>query len=371
MAEGAEREFVPRVPEERAYHGLLLAVLLPIVSLPLTWGAALWARRRARGRPREARRWSRLLLILALVDTLFGAAVLVALYAPPPVAEATRESRPRVDEDARPGRHGLFVPAHPREAAQCALDAAPELGWRDLAFPGAALLLVVAFGVRARQRGDSQRTLALGVAALLASFAIAAATRAVGCVAIGGHSVGTLVLAQLAQALALASLGGWLARRWRRPRRMPLPVLTARTFYYAACWAPRALAIALVVARVEASLGLQIAGPLAHLVDAELGMAGVLMVLLASAVLGPLGEELLFRGALQPWLRERHGPAVAITGAAAIFALMHVQHGAAMVVPFVLGAVFGWSRERGGTVAAAVIVHGLFNAASVGLALLH
>ncbi len=366
-------EFRPRVAERSAYHGLLFAILIPVATLPIAWGVALWAHRRAKAT--GSRTWARRLLGLAFVDTLVGASVLVALYAPPPAAAVTRADRPSVAPAERPGAGGLFTPRHARGTATCFADAVPDPEWRTSVFFGAALLFALGIGVVARRRGASggaaARMLGGGALVLATSFLVAALVRSALCTACGGHAPGTLILAQLAQALALVVGGAWLARGFRDPRKMPFGRGLGLTYLYALTWAPRALALALVVARIEASVApMQMAGPLAHLLGAELGVVGGGLVLLAGGLMGPLGEELLFRGALVPWLGRFVSKRAAIVCISALFALLHVEHGAAMVVPFVMGVVFGWSRLETGSVWAAVAVHATFNTASIAVSVL-
>lgn len=85
-------------------------------------------------------------------------------------------------------------------------------------------------------------------------------------------------------------------------------------------------------------------------------LPGVLTLGLAAA----LGEELVYRGALQP----RFGLVVT----AALFALTHNQYGlsVATLVVFVLGLVLGWTRQRANTTTA-MILHATYNIA-IGLA---
>ena len=84
----------------------------------------------------------------------------------------------------------------------------------------------------------------------------------------------------------------------------------------------------------------------------------------------PFLEELVFRGGLQgwllTWLRYAIGPitlANVLTSLA--FALTHVMvwgHTAAALV-FVPSLAFGWTRDAHGSVAGAVVMHALWNAA--------
>jgi membrane protease YdiL (CAAX protease family) len=75
---------------------------------------------------------------------------------------------------------------------------------------------------------------------------------------------------------------------------------------------------------------------------------------LVMAVSAGIGEETLFRGALQPRLR--------ILLTAAVFALGHVQYGfsPAIVEIFVIGLVLSWLRDRANTTTC-IVVHAGYN----------
>jgi len=96
--------------------------------------------------------------------------------------------------------------------------------------------------------------------------------------------------------------------------------------------------------------------------------AGMLpMLLLAFVVLGPLQEEMLFRGFLYRGLAPALGvwPAIALT--AITWALMHAQYQWFFVGEiFVLGLALGWLRARSGSTILTFALHATVN----GLALL-
>jgi len=75
-------------------------------------------------------------------------------------------------------------------------------------------------------------------------------------------------------------------------------------------------------------------------------------VLLVYAVLAGIGEETVFRGALQP--------RVGIVITALLFTMIHVQYGVTPILGavFVSGLVFGWLRQRMNTTTA-IIAHGM------------
>jgi uncharacterized protein len=91
----------------------------------------------------------------------------------------------------------------------------------------------------------------------------------------------------------------------------------------------------------------------------------VLLVGILGMTLGPLCEELIFRGFLQPVLIRSLGVAGGIVGAAVPFGLLHLQeygyswrHGLLITAA---GATFGWMRHRTGSTKAAAVMHAAYN----------
>lgn len=74
----------------------------------------------------------------------------------------------------------------------------------------------------------------------------------------------------------------------------------------------------------------------------------------------PLFEEMLFRGALLPWLGQKMRPALAVAASAALFASMHVN---LVVLPyaFIAGLALGWLRLRTGSTLPGILMHVLNN----------
>lgn len=69
------------------------------------------------------------------------------------------------------------------------------------------------------------------------------------------------------------------------------------------------------------------------------GLASILFLLFTGAVLGPIDEELVFRGVVQSAL-EKYGPWVALIGSSILFAAIHGQS-VIFVDAFVMGLFFG------------------------------
>jgi len=100
-------------------------------------------------------------------------------------------------------------------------------------------------------------------------------------------------------------------------------------------------------------------------------------VLVLSAVLvAPLFEELFFRGMVLPALAKRIGLWGGIVVSALLFGVVHLNQaedllgGALLLLRLVpLGILFGWLYHWRGTIVVPIVVHSIFNAASVVLLL--
>jgi membrane protease YdiL (CAAX protease family) len=92
-----------------------------------------------------------------------------------------------------------------------------------------------------------------------------------------------------------------------------------------------------------------------------------------SVTLGPLMEELLFRGFLYPLLRKHFGVLTAIIGTALPFGLVHLaQYGyswASGVLIFMVGVVLATVREKANSLAAGFLVHVAYNGVIVAILL--
>lgn len=101
-------------------------------------------------------------------------------------------------------------------------------------------------------------------------------------------------------------------------------------------------------------------------VAASTSASGVLLLGLGAIVVQVTGEEIYFRGWLQPALTRRWGWAAGIVASALAFAALHVAGGArapiSLVNLFLGGLMFGLFAARGGGLAAAVGAHLAWNA---------
>jgi uncharacterized protein len=124
---------------------------------------------------------------------------------------------------------------------------------------------------------------------------------------------------------------------------------------------------------VAAAVVISIAGMLLRTPDLDMPMkhlmsdrTAVLLVGLAAITVGPICEELAFRGFLMPLLVRSLGPVAAIVLSALPFALLHGPQYAwswrHVTLITLAGSAFGYTRWRTGSTAAAAIVHAAYNA---------
>ncbi len=85
---------------------------------------------------------------------------------------------------------------------------------------------------------------------------------------------------------------------------------------------------------------------------------------LAASVAAPIGEELFFRGWLQPLLSTRWRPAFSIGLTAVVFSLVHLDP-VGFLPRVELGVIFGLLRHRTGRLAPSMAAHAAHNLASV------
>jgi len=93
--------------------------------------------------------------------------------------------------------------------------------------------------------------------------------------------------------------------------------------------------------------------------------SSVLLIAIFAVTLGPLCEELAFRGFLQPVFVRSFGAAAGIMLAAIPFGVLHLsQYGGSWrhgLLITVAGAGFGWMRQTSGSTRAAAIMHAAYN----------
>jgi membrane protease YdiL (CAAX protease family) len=93
--------------------------------------------------------------------------------------------------------------------------------------------------------------------------------------------------------------------------------------------------------------------------------SSMLLIAIFAVTLGPLCEELAFRGFLQPVLVKSFGAVAGVVLAAVPFGLLHLsQYGGSWRHGFLItvaGAAFGWMRQASGSTRATTVMHAAYN----------
>jgi membrane protease YdiL (CAAX protease family) len=127
-----------------------------------------------------------------------------------------------------------------------------------------------------------------------------------------------------------------------------------------------------VTAGIVLAFAIALLGGLLGTTDADMPMRemlkdrlSILLVGIAATTVGPLSEELAFRGFLQPLLTRTFGALVGIFASALPFGLLHgAQYGWSwrhILLVTIAGSAFGWMRYRTGSTAAAAVMHAAYN----------
>ena len=94
------------------------------------------------------------------------------------------------------------------------------------------------------------------------------------------------------------------------------------------------------------------------------GIKGFLLAVIVAVIIGPLVEEIFFRGFIYPAFKRRLGVWPAIITSSVIFGVFHVNPWL-MFPTALMGVAMAWLYERNGSLAAPVFFHGLNNLVSV------
>jgi membrane protease YdiL (CAAX protease family) len=136
-----------------------------------------------------------------------------------------------------------------------------------------------------------------------------------------------------------------------------------------ACWYTVAggarLGILLAPVLRIAARGTAAPDELTSMVQGAVGAPALALLAVPIVLFGPIGEELAFRGLLQPALARRWGRGVAIAVTAILFAALHWHYGFKLPQVLFLGAVLGWARVASGGLRAPILLHMLVNGASL------
>jgi membrane protease YdiL (CAAX protease family) len=147
-----------------------------------------------------------------------------------------------------------------------------------------------------------------------------------------------------------------------------------RPFWRSLGWVPSPLPLFWVVlAGMTTAIGVALVSSLVQTPNTSNPMTellqdrtSVILIAIFGITLGPLCEELAFRGFLQPLLVRSLGAVAGILAAAIPFGLLHFQEYGnswrhALVISLA-GAAFGWMRQATGSTKASTIMHAAYNA---------
>jgi hypothetical protein len=155
--------------------------------------------------------------------------------------------------------------------------------------------------------------------------------------------------------------------------RILLRVQYDRPFWFSLGWRPTRLSAAtLILLGTAASIGVIFLGALLRTPNTENPFTellkdriSIMVVMFFGITLGPLSEELIFRGFLQPLLVRSLGVPLGIFGAALPFGILHFwEYGKSwrhvLLISFA-GAAFGVVRQITGSTKASTIMHAAYN----------
>lgn len=229
---------------------------------------------------------------------------------------------------------------------------------------------LLVFARRARARGVAALPAGLLIGSLVFSGALLwivqhAIDRVAGGTSLGGwllavdgSEVGLLAAAALSLRLSIRR-GIVPAPHWRPPA----VAVVGRGLLYAAGLGARAFFLGFAAWSVT---GLLRWSPMDDPWSSATGLPrpGMLLFVLGAVALGPLSEELLFRGLLLPWLERLYTARTALFLSAGLFAVQHLAYGPGVLSIAAIGLVLGWARQRTGGLSAPLFIHTLYNGAA-------
>ena len=190
------------------------------------------------------------------------------------------------------------------------------------------------------------------------------------CRVLGGPSLGGPLLALLANAAALLGVGSILKARMRRAGLLEAQVGNPIGAF-------RAVIVGLfylfaTVVRVEIALWVVAAFWKIRLVEPDrtgfgpllsaMGWDGKALLIFTLVIVGPIAEEVLFRGVILPRLAPLLGAGWAAVLTSGLFAVLHLQYGFGMHLVFLYGLMLSWARLRTGGLPAPIAMHMAINA---------
>jgi membrane protease YdiL (CAAX protease family) len=230
---------------------------------------------------------------------------------------------------------------------------------------GVASVALLGLWALGRRRGAT--ALPLRVLASLAVAVLGATATMRGLSALlGGPSRGAALLSSWAQALILLLAGVLLMRRVTRGPKEEGTRGWLRTYFVSLglliTLGMRTVMLLAWLSRVFSVTLDEVGHPLVELArQGPMGLLGWGLLLIPVTLLAPVGEELLFRGVLLPWLSGWMGRAAALAVSAGVFASLHLFYGVLVGWIFFLGLLLGWARLASGGLRAPMLLHVTIN----------
>lgn len=269
----------------------------------------------------------------------------------------TLDVTPVPESKLRPPSRGMFEPDAP---GQCLpFQSNPTMPWALLF----SAVVVIALHAMGRRRGMDATLLSCGLLFLVASVLTQSAS-ILTCLQVGGPSRGGILVALYMQTVALIAGGALL---WRRTRKGPVAELSptlppGKVFLLGALYliggGVRVGAALTIALQALGRGGTPYENSVVHeIATSGLGVHWAIAFVLVVALLGPIGEELLFRGVVLPWMTRWMKPFVAIAVSGTMFGALHLFYGPFVLVAVYYGLVLGWARLRSGGLAAPIALH--------------
>ena len=172
--------------------------------------------------------------------------------------------------------------------------------------------------------------------------------------------------------MALQGLNCVLVLAWMLVRRRDLrsgnPALLRTVGLYAGLliiWVPVMIGY---LRLLELITSLEPQSHLEYFADVDFTRPGLWVGVAVAVFLGPLAEEVVFRGYLYGVAERSFGSRRALLLTSGLFGLIH---GLDFAIPLaLLGLLFGWLRQRSGGLSAPVLVHATYNAITVSVVVL-
>ncbi|MFL5348531.1 MAG: type II CAAX prenyl endopeptidase Rce1 family protein [Hyalangium sp.] len=257
-----------------------------------------------------------------------------------------------------PAPRGLFEPVNPEEPVM-----PRELrNWIGMWLVMGALLALWGVG---RRRGADWRP--LGVMAVLVAAGLGSLVTMKGLSALlGGPSRGAALVSVWVQALVIVLVSWLIVRRTAPGTEAPAGQGWFRTYLVSLglfiTLGMRVLMLLVWFSQVAGVLPNQNQHPMMEMArEGPLGALGWVLFIIPAALLAPVGEELLFRGVLLPWLTGWMGRVAALVLSAGLFASLHLFYGVFTGWIFFLGLMLGWARLTSGQLRPSMLLHATVN----------